>query len=200
MILVLYILETTRVLEYLVQLYSSRLPNSSCMAIRFHCFDVSAYSTSQDARSMLLSYCSSVCQYDEREDVSTVTWALTSKEWNLIGPERASCIMHRRRLRVCLEGPAQARFGTACPLGFSKMLEVSKFRGAHNQINLGWIFPWFEWCRFGKKEIEVSNVDVGPCNTVLIYKYSCSCSISSVSSSCDKKAQVSSGARDPGYM
>ena len=32
----------------------------------------------QDALSMLLSYCSTVCQYGEREDISTVTWALTS--------------------------------------------------------------------------------------------------------------------------
>ncbi len=42
--------------------------------------------TYQDALSMLLSYCSTVWQYVEREDISTVTWALTSKEWNLIGP------------------------------------------------------------------------------------------------------------------
>jgi hypothetical protein len=28
---------------------------------------------------VLLSYCSTVCQYVEREDISTVTWALTSK-------------------------------------------------------------------------------------------------------------------------
>jgi hypothetical protein len=41
--------------------------------------------TNQDALSMLPSYCITVWQYDEREDISTVTWALTSKEWNLIG-------------------------------------------------------------------------------------------------------------------
>ncbi len=41
--------------------------------------------TNQDALSMLLSYCSTICQYVEGEDISTVTWALTSKEWNLIG-------------------------------------------------------------------------------------------------------------------
>jgi hypothetical protein len=41
--------------------------------------------TNQDALSMLLSYCSTVCQYVECEDISTVTWALTSKELNLIG-------------------------------------------------------------------------------------------------------------------
>jgi hypothetical protein len=42
--------------------------------------------TNQDALSMLVSYCSTVCQCVEREDISSVTWALTSKEWNLIGP------------------------------------------------------------------------------------------------------------------
>ena len=43
--------------------------------------------TNQDALSMLLSYCSTVWQYVEREDISIMTWALTSKEWNLIGPQ-----------------------------------------------------------------------------------------------------------------
>jgi hypothetical protein len=42
--------------------------------------------TNQDALSVLLSYCSTVWQYVEREDISTVTWELTSKEWNLIEP------------------------------------------------------------------------------------------------------------------
>ena len=36
--------------------------------------------TNQDALSMLLSYCNNVCQCVEREDISAVTWALTSKE------------------------------------------------------------------------------------------------------------------------
>jgi hypothetical protein len=36
--------------------------------------------TNQDAFSTPLSYCSAVCQYVEYEDISTVTWALTSKE------------------------------------------------------------------------------------------------------------------------
>ncbi len=37
---------------------------------------------------LLLCYCRTIWQYVEREDISTVTWALTSKEWNLIGPRR----------------------------------------------------------------------------------------------------------------
>ncbi len=44
--------------------------------------------TNQDALSMLLSYCITVWQYAECEDISTVTWALTSKEWNLIAPAK----------------------------------------------------------------------------------------------------------------
>ena len=37
---------------------------------------------------MLLSHCCTVWQCVEHEDISTVTWALTSKEWNLIGPNQ----------------------------------------------------------------------------------------------------------------
>ncbi len=49
--------------------------------------------TNQDALSMLLPYCSTVCQCVEREDISSVTWALTSKEWSLIEPtwKRTPC-------------------------------------------------------------------------------------------------------------
>jgi hypothetical protein len=36
--------------------------------------------TNQNALSMLLSYCSTVCLYVERDGISTVTWALTSRE------------------------------------------------------------------------------------------------------------------------
>ena len=36
--------------------------------------------TNQDALSMLLSYCSNVWPYVVREDISTVTWALTSSD------------------------------------------------------------------------------------------------------------------------
>ena len=51
---------------------------------------ITAVSCCTSTLSMLLSYCSTVCQYVEREDISTVTWALTSKEGNLIGPVHVS--------------------------------------------------------------------------------------------------------------
>jgi len=52
--------------------------NCEKVRIRLGFTNLTSARTNQDAPSMLLSYCSTVCQYVEREDISTVTWALTS--------------------------------------------------------------------------------------------------------------------------
>ncbi len=66
--------------------------NLRAMEIRLGFTLLTSARTNQDALSMLLSYCSTVCQYVEREDISIVAWALTSKEWNLI--DKAFLCLH----------------------------------------------------------------------------------------------------------